>query len=1028
MSYPSSWSGFDANSGKLKIEQDDIWVSDGPGGPMMKLSPKLKEQLHKPWANALIFKNMGRAHTLSFMTTEFSQKWALSWQWQLTDLGEDMEAQFCSWRRFDPEYAYLGVVGMGIVRKAVGKILRNEFMRRQWGMLRTVRRRRYDSDGGNRKVDGEYTEVRHGKKDSMKNGKGNKNSDGIDITTGNKASGSSSQQGNMSKKKGALSEITNLNKKQNVKAGKRIKKITKKTDKLGIKKAVSQGDVSYLQGSMGMNGNYQDQHSSFLVKDSEGQDSLLWNGSDIRIQVIASSRHTISALVADHKTLWVFTVVYVNPCVNYRRNIWSYLDSVRGCFNFLWLVIGDFNEIIYSSEKSGGRCKFSKSGFTEWIDKNIMVDMGYIGSKFTWMTKREQEEIFWKQKSRNCWLKEGDKNTKFFHLSTVVRMRRNKLEGLKKDDGSWIEKIEEMKGEAVQYFTNLLEEKQSLEGYSQIPVMFSPMERGNVKALNARVSEEEVKQGLFHIGGLKALGPDGFPAIFFQRPISLCNTYYKVVSKVVVQRLRHIIPSLISPNHVAFVPGRQIQNNIIVAQEVLHKFKRAKGKMRFIARKIDLAKAYDRLQWGFIKAVLDEAGIEDFRPNSVIRQGDSLSPYIFVLCMEELSHIIHHKLNEGTWKPIKISRNGPAISHLFFVDDLILFGQASMQQAQVMKDCIDMFYDISGQQGLSNNGDFSIKSAYESLFKSEDMPNWQWNVLWKLRLPPTVQTFIWTVLHGKILTIEHRATRGLTMDTTCSRCKVGCENLNHVFRGCSASTEIWEDICKGITKTEPFNLEWCDWMSQNLRCNTMIMGKFPAYLIFAVTIEDWIIANCNVVNKKKMTTCLIAWIPPKVNRIKLNVDGSLNPELGTISAGGVIRNHLKSWIGGFAVNRGNDSIIEVELWGIFKGLQIMWKAGFKKVEVESDSRIAVCLLTNSTPTNHPIFSIIHSCKALMDNNWCCKIRHVYREGNRFADNLAKLGHSLEVGITTFGDPPSQILGALEDDFNGLVVARCVLTS
>ncbi|KAK3212865.1 hypothetical protein Dsin_017571 [Dipteronia sinensis] len=80
------------------------------------------------------------------------------------------------------------------------------------------------------------------------------------------------------------------------------------------------------------------------------------------------------------------------------------------------------------------------------------------------------------------------------------------------------------------------------------------------------------------------------------RPISLCNTYYKVVSKMIVQRLRHLLLSLISPNQVAFVLGKQIQDNIILAQEVLHKLKIAKGKMRFFAWKINLSKAYDRLQ------------------------------------------------------------------------------------------------------------------------------------------------------------------------------------------------------------------------------------------------------------------------------------------------------------------------------------------------------------------------------------------------------------------------------------------------
>ncbi|KAK0588170.1 hypothetical protein LWI29_035325 [Acer saccharum] len=285
------------------------------------------------------------------------------------------------------------------------------------------------------------------------------------------------------------------------------------------------------------------------------------------------------------------------------------------------------------------------------------------------------------------------------------------------------------------------------------------------------VGETEVKKSLFSIGGIKAPGPDGFPAIFYQsfwdickgelmelvldcfkkgrvpcdlnstlislipkipnptnlshfRPISLCNTSYKIISKILVQRLRGLLPKLISPNQVAFVPGRQIQDNIVIAQEVLYKFKTIKGKKGLIAWKIDLAKAYDKLQWSFIKLVLEEVGIigglnnlimscisnvqyrvvlngelsDSFRPKCGIRQGDPLSPYIFVLCMEKLSHIIHQNLLNCDWKPVKISRGGPEISHLFFADDLIFFGQASLRQATVMRETLDMFCDVSGQE------------------------------------------------------------------------------------------------------------------------------------------------------------------------------------------------------------------------------------------------------------------------------------------------------------------------------------------
>ncbi|KAL6194708.1 hypothetical protein ACLB2K_035785 [Fragaria x ananassa] len=185
-----------------------------------------------------------------------------------------------------------------------------------------------------------------------------------------------------------------------------------------------------------------------------------------------------------------------------------------------------------------------------------------------------------------------------------------------------------------------------------------------------------------------------------------------------------MMSTLVSPTQVSFIPGRNITDNIIVAQEMLHKFRNSKGNLGFMAWKIDLAKAYDKLQWQFIESVLWEVGIrdkllqlmiqcftsvnsrvivngevtKDFCPESGLRQGDPLSPYLFVLCMEKLSHLITFQVEQGRWKPVKICQNGPAVSHLFFADDLILFGEASLAQAEVMRSCIDCFCLNSGQE------------------------------------------------------------------------------------------------------------------------------------------------------------------------------------------------------------------------------------------------------------------------------------------------------------------------------------------
>lgn len=176
------------------------------------------------------------------------------------------------------------------------------------------------------------------------------------------------------------------------------------------------------------------------------------------------------------------------------------------------------------------------------------------------------------------------------------------------------------------------------------------------------------------------------------RPINLCNVTFKLITKTIVNRLKTILPSIISPTQFSFVPGKSIIDNIVVVQELLHTMRckpRSKGTK---AIKIDLDKAYNFLSWGFIAFTLQSIKLppslvhlimdcitiaemsflwngsktEPFKPSQGIRQGDLLSPYIFFMCIERLSQIVEALLINGEWKPIIASRNGPQISHIFF--------------------------------------------------------------------------------------------------------------------------------------------------------------------------------------------------------------------------------------------------------------------------------------------------------------------------------------------------------------------------
>ncbi|VVA41364.1 PREDICTED: reverse mRNAase [Prunus dulcis] len=313
----------------------------------------------------------------------------------------------------------------------------------------------------------------------------------------------------------------------------------------------------------------------------------------------------------------------------------------------------------------------------------------------------KKEEIYWSQRARIQWLKAGDQNTKIFHLTTVQRRQKNRFLRLRNESGGWLLGEHLIGAEFRNYFSELFKSAGPRRWGNILDAIPRLVTDDMNSLLTAPFSEEEVSLAAHQLGAFKAPGPDGFQGASPETtsqflPISLCNSSYKILSKVLANQIKSVLPEVISESQTAFVQERQIQDNIIVAHEAFHylKLKRTGCKLE-AGLKIDMSKAFDRVEWDFLVGVMQKLGFSDFwinmvmacvstvsfsvlingkpgepfQPTRGLRQGDPFSPYLFLIISEALSRNIMKCIESGEIKGIRIARGSPTLSHLFFADD-----------------------------------------------------------------------------------------------------------------------------------------------------------------------------------------------------------------------------------------------------------------------------------------------------------------------------------------------------------------------
>ncbi|GFY91271.1 hypothetical protein Acr_07g0014670 [Actinidia rufa] len=365
----------------------------------------------------------------------------------------------------------------------------------------------------------------------------------------------------------------------------------------------------------------------------------------------------------------------------------------------------------------------------------------------------EAEASYCSQLAKAKYLKNCDRGSKFFHDLIKSRQTKSIISSITLGNGSRSNSSKQISDAFVQFYESLLGTKEDCSGLnSEIVSSGRRLNPSQADNLICPVTEEEIKKALFSIGQDKAPGPDGFTSCFFKkawttvgedfiaavkeffssgqilrqinhsvlalipkfkdadkvedfRPIACCNVIYKVISKIIALRLAPALISVIDPAQAAYVQNRKMVENIFLLQELLRQYGRKRSSPRCIL-KVDIRKS---LRFSGLELYSRHASGPEFPINLYrgLRQGDPLSPYLFVLCLEYLSRSMGDLKNNPDFN-FHPRCGGLKITHLAYADDLILLSRGDPTSVSLIMERLIWFGECSGLKiSLSKSSFFS---------------------------------------------------------------------------------------------------------------------------------------------------------------------------------------------------------------------------------------------------------------------------------------------------------------------------------